>query len=69
MLKTFGPLSIVVENGHWGAFGDATSWKNRFAMKLLENAGGISDTVEDGWYQFTVERRGWTLYTNLQKVA
>lgn len=50
-------LTIVVANGRWDAFGaDTPAHKN--LLEELKNMGGISDSVSDGTYTFTIVQHG-----------
>lgn len=48
-------LEIVVVEGHWYAYGDNVQ-SSAEAYSILVGQGGISDSVPDGTYIYTVER-------------
>lgn len=47
-------LVIVVGNGRWDAFGDPSP-ANQFLLELLQQMGGVSESVADGTYHFSAE--------------
>lgn len=51
-MTTFNGLKIVVEDGRWNAYGNPESTMHKGLFEILEQEGGISDTVEPGVYDF-----------------
>lgn len=48
-------LEIVVEKGHWYAYGEPVP-SSAEAYNILVAQGGINESVQDGTYIYTVER-------------
>lgn len=58
------PILVVVADGRYECFSlsGEPSERDRALFETLQNAGGVSDTVEDGSYYFNVEVLGDNTY-------
>jgi hypothetical protein len=65
--KDLTPLTIIVGNGRWDAIGNLTP-RNQWLYSVLQNQGGINESVEDGLYHFNVKREGFKLKLTLDKI-
>lgn len=61
-------LTIVVGEDSWDAYGNPFSPHDKMLMSVLRKAGGISDTVDPGTYNFNIEYVDHVPYSILEKV-
>lgn len=61
------PITVVVKDGRWNAFGPLTH-RSQFLHATLNEMGGVSDSVPDGTYHFNVKRVGMTFIASLTPV-
>lgn len=54
MAPIIGEIAVIVEEGRWLAVGDPESVKTHVAMAMLNQQGGINETVTPGYYTYTV---------------
>ena len=47
-------IVVIVGNGRWDAFGEPSP-ASQFLFELLNQMGGVSDSVPDGTYHFSAE--------------
>jgi hypothetical protein len=66
-LSNQDPIVIVVEDGQWNAYGPETA-RSIFLVKLVQQQGGINESVEDGRYHFNAIRRGLKLELSLNRI-
>jgi hypothetical protein len=58
------PIYVHVTTDRWDSYGPKT-FRSQFLHKLLELTGGINASVQPGWYDFNVIRRGLRLLMSL----
>lgn len=62
------PITVVVKNGRWDAFGPTTP-RSQYLIAILNQQGGVSDSVAEGTYHYNVKTIGLTLVASLTPVA
>jgi len=58
------PIFVQVLPDRWNSYGPPTL-RSKFLHKCLEKIGGINETVQPGWYDFNVVRRGLKFVASL----
>jgi hypothetical protein len=65
--KSSDPLTVVVKNGRWDAYGPLTI-RSQHLITVLNMIGGVSDRVPDGKYRFDVLIHGMTIISSLTPI-
>lgn len=60
------PIIVVKDGADWHCYGEPTSLKATYLLGYLHGAGGINETVPDGFLYFNVEQVGDILVTSLE---
>lgn len=55
------PFYVVVTEDRYDMIADPTSAANQMKAKIIKKAGGVSDTVSPGVYDFQLIRKGFSL--------
>lgn len=64
--KTRTPVFVVITEDRYDVFGDPDSLWHGYLKAIIEAKGGPKNTVKPGAYSFTVERRGFKIYSVLK---